>query len=271
MHITTPSSIQNRMPPQELRSSRCPTPGSCSPNSSNHSTWGSQPWKFMKVHLSDDSGMKVCFPRPKAPTPSAYSLKHSKSLSMDADSFVPSRDHLHVKNASLDDSVSMPPEMTGPYNHRNQKLPPDHPNASFPHFHSVPENFERNSSHQIFPRHFSLPSNTAQFTMQVETNGGLNQALYDPYVTPPSSMATPAQTPQINPYTQEPNPAGNTSYYQNSSFAQPIQYHLYTSLGPHREALLAYQRAAHDFFIPDGLREDLQRKSATTIQTLPST
>ncbi|MCJ1479068.1 PAB-dependent poly(A)-specific ribonuclease subunit 3 [Lambiella insularis] len=83
-------------------------------------------------------------------------------------------------------------------------------------------------------------------------------------------MATPSQPPQINPYAQESNPTDNPSYYQNSSFAQPIQYHLYSSLGPHREALSPYQRAAHDFFIPDGLREELQRKSAATLQILPN-
>lgn len=49
-----------------------------------------------------------------------------------------------------------------------------------------------------------------------------------------------------------------------------IQYHLYAPLGPHRENLLAYQRTAHEFFIPDDLREDLQRKAHASLQLLPS-
>ncbi|MCJ1409726.1 PAB-dependent poly(A)-specific ribonuclease subunit 3 [Ptychographa xylographoides] len=121
---------------------------------------------------------------------------------------------------------------------------------------------------EFLPQSHSVPPTIG------ETNGSLHQALYDPYVTPPSSMATSTHTPQstqINPYSQDSTTTNSSSYYQNSSFAQPIQYHLYTSLGPHREALLPYQRAAHDFFIPDALREELQRKSATTLQTLPNT
>jgi PAB-dependent poly(A)-specific ribonuclease subunit 3 len=41
-------------------------------------------------------------------------------------------------------------------------------------------------------------------------------------------------------------------------------------MGPHRENLLAYQRTAHDFFIADELREELQKKSDAAQQVLPS-
>jgi PAB-dependent poly(A)-specific ribonuclease subunit 3 len=33
---------------------------------------------------------------------------------------------------------------------------------------------------------------------------------------------------------------------------------------------LGYQRNVHDLFIPNDLREELQKKSAATLQTLPS-
>lgn len=49
-----------------------------------------------------------------------------------------------------------------------------------------------------------------------------------------------------------------------------LLYHLYAPSGPNRENLLAYQRSAHDFFIPENLRQDLQRKSEATLQILPS-
>ena len=109
---------------------------------------------------------------------------------------------------------------------------------------------------------------------QNEPNGSLTHGLYDPYVTNTTTLANPAlgtHQASINPYAQDTNTTGGAAYYQTPSYAQPIQYHLYSSLGPHRENLLPYQRTAHDFFIPDGLREELQRKSAATLQTLPST
>jgi PAB-dependent poly(A)-specific ribonuclease subunit 3 len=100
----------------------------------------------------------------------------------------------------------------------------------------------------------------------------MHQAMYDPYVTPASSLVAQSQGPQsqINPYAQEANGSAAASYYQSNAYTQPVQYHLYAPLGPHREGLLPYQKAAHDFFIPDNLREELQRKSAATLQTLPS-
>lgn len=50
-----------------------------------------------------------------------------------------------------------------------------------------------------------------------------------------------------------------------------LQYHLYAPLGPHREHLLPYQRNAHDFFMSENLRQELQRKAEATLQVLPST
>lgn len=49
-----------------------------------------------------------------------------------------------------------------------------------------------------------------------------------------------------------------------------LQYHLYAPLGPHREDLLPYQKLAHDFFMPEKLREELQKKSEASLQIMPS-
>ena len=49
-----------------------------------------------------------------------------------------------------------------------------------------------------------------------------------------------------------------------------LQYHLYAPIGPHREDLLAYQKHAHDFFMPEALREELQKKAEATFQVMPS-
>jgi PAB-dependent poly(A)-specific ribonuclease subunit 3 len=41
-------------------------------------------------------------------------------------------------------------------------------------------------------------------------------------------------------------------------------------VAPYRENLLAYQRTTHDFFMPEDIREEYQRKAEATLQTLPS-
>jgi hypothetical protein len=41
-------------------------------------------------------------------------------------------------------------------------------------------------------------------------------------------------------------------------------------MGPHREDLNPYQRTIHDFFIPNTLREELQKKAEATWQVMPS-
>ncbi|KAF2843481.1 PAB-dependent poly(A)-specific ribonuclease subunit PAN3 [Patellaria atrata CBS 101060] len=96
---------------------------------------------------------------------------------------------------------------------------------------------------------------------------------YDPFNVQSTLSALPATNhqAQLNPYSTETSTLGGAAYFQNSnSFAQPLQYHAYFPLGPHRENLLAYQRTAHDFFISDHLRDDLQRKAEASRQILPS-
>jgi hypothetical protein len=87
-----------------------------------------------------------------------------------------------------------------------------------------------------------------------------------------SPMNNPlSQVGQVNPYAQDANSSAGAPFYNNNNtFQQPPQYHLYTSLAPHRENLQPYQRAQHDFFMSDKLREELQRKSAAALQVLPS-
>ena len=108
---------------------------------------------------------------------------------------------------------------------------------------------------------------------QGDLNGSLQQGMFDPYLTSSSPLPSShgQHQAQINPYAQDTTASNNSQYFQTNTYAQPLQYHLYASLGPHRENLLPYQRAAHDFFINDNMREDLQRKSAATQQILPST
>ncbi|KAF2087114.1 PAB-dependent poly(A)-specific ribonuclease subunit PAN3, partial [Saccharata proteae CBS 121410] len=93
-----------------------------------------------------------------------------------------------------------------------------------------------------------------------------------PFGVPSMTGLSPANhAAQLNPYTQEAASMGGTAFFQGASgFTQPIQYHLYAPMGPYPENLLAYQKTAHDFFLPDHIREDLQRKAEATRQILPN-
>ena len=186
-------------------------------------------------------------PRDQRPISPAKPRMHARELSGEAKPFTPQ----------------------GPIPPRRQSSKARIPSASTAPFKSS----HKNSSpmfHQFQP-HFTPPE--SYFSYQGEVNGGLSQGLFDSYVSPTPPLAAVSQgshQPQVNPYAQDSTTAGGASYYQNSAYTQPVQYHLYASLGPYRETLLPYQRTAHDFFISDALREDLQRKSAATLQILPS-
>lgn len=87
----------------------------------------------------------------------------------------------------------------------------------------------------------------------------------------PSITASGHQTSSINPYAQDPTGLSGASFYQNANaFQSAPSYHLYWPIGPQPTNLLAYQRTAHDFFIPDSLREDLQKKSEVARQVIPN-
>jgi PAB-dependent poly(A)-specific ribonuclease subunit 3 len=95
---------------------------------------------------------------------------------------------------------------------------------------------------------------------------------YDPFNTASGISAIAAsghQAAAINPYAQDPTGLASASYYQNAgAFQASPAYHLYWPVGPQPTGLLAYQRTAHDFFIPDVLREELQKKAEVARQVL---
>lgn len=90
----------------------------------------------------------------------------------------------------------------------------------------------------------------------------------DPFLAPPSIANLDGTQPQLNPYAAQTPGMGSQQYFQDAAgYKHPLNYHLYASIGPRRENLMAYQRSTSDFFIPDNLREDLQRKAEATLQT----
>ncbi|KAJ5274665.1 Zinc finger CCCH-type [Penicillium chrysogenum] len=113
-----------------------------------------------------------------------------------------------------------------------------------------------------------------QAPLQGNGNGGITPGgAFDPFVTTPTPMTPGAVGPvSANPYSHDPTGAmGGAFFASQTGFQQPIQYHLYAPIGPHSQNTLGYQRNVHDLFIPNDLREELQKKSAATLQTLPNT
>ncbi|KOS22290.1 PAB-dependent poly(A)-specific ribonuclease subunit PAN3 [Escovopsis weberi] len=107
---------------------------------------------------------------------------------------------------------------------------------------------------------------------QVNINGSAQDgsASYDPFG---ATNQTLPPTP-FNPYAEDHHPmtgGGSTFYPTQGPFAAPtlpLQYHLYAPIGPHREDLMPYHRLTHDFFIPEKLREEFQRKTEASLQVM---
>ncbi|KAF2271612.1 PAB-dependent poly(A)-specific ribonuclease subunit PAN3 [Westerdykella ornata] len=96
---------------------------------------------------------------------------------------------------------------------------------------------------------------------------------YDPFSSSSLQGLTGSghQSAALNPYAQDPTGMSGASYFQNANtFQSAPSYHLYWPTGPQPTNLLAYQRTAHDFFIPDALREELQKKAEVARQILPN-
>ncbi|KAK7203687.1 PAB-dependent poly(A)-specific ribonuclease subunit PAN3 [Myxozyma melibiosi] len=111
------------------------------------------------------------------------------------------------------------------------------------------------SSQPFVPSYSQMPSINSQIAAESQMPQPVSNQRYDynsmvPYGTAPPDL-----------------------YYQQAQAAhyQPLQYHLYAPLPPHKINLLPYQRTIQGFFLSDNLREELQRKGEASLQILPST
>ncbi|EHY57233.1 PAB-dependent poly(A)-specific ribonuclease subunit 3 [Exophiala dermatitidis] len=75
--------------------------------------------------------------------------------------------------------------------------------------------------------------------------------------------------PPPNPYLDH-GINGAAFFQSNPGFQLPVQYHQYAPIGHVGSNLAPYQRTVHDLFIPNDLREEIQKKLAATLQTLPN-
>ncbi|KAH8699010.1 putative poly(A)-binding protein-dependent poly(A) ribonuclease [Talaromyces proteolyticus] len=126
-----------------------------------------------------------------------------------------------------------------------------------------------------------LDASQVQVSLQGNPNGVLNPAAaYDPFVTTPGSLAASGSVTshpvQGNPYSHDAAAAvaasmGGTAFFSGQAgFQQPVQYHLYAPVGPHSQNIHPHNRNVHDLFLPNDFREELQKKAAATLQTLPN-
>ncbi|KAK7946117.1 uncharacterized protein PG986_010438 [Apiospora aurea] len=124
-------------------------------------------------------------------------------------------------------------------------------------------------------REFTPQSQNYDLNTATATNGTATDSsnVYDPFSM--SGMNQTIPTAQFNPYAEDPTgmAGGSTSFYPaQGAYAgpiQPLQHHLYASVGPYRTDLSNYQRQAHDFFLREDIREEMQKKSEATRQVLP--
>lgn len=113
--------------------------------------------------------------------------------------------------------------------------------------------------------------NTATTTNGSSQDGAVS---FDPFTIP--SVNPGMTTPQFNPYADDHAAMGGhgTGYFQaQNAFTtplQPLQHHLYAPVGPYRDDLMPYHRLPHDFFIPEKVREDFQKKAEAALQVMPN-
>nr|A1CP31.2 RecName: Full=PAN2-PAN3 deadenylation complex subunit PAN3; AltName: Full=PAB1P-dependent poly(A)-specific ribonuclease; AltName: Full=Poly(A)-nuclease deadenylation complex subunit 3; Short=PAN deadenylation complex subunit 3 [Aspergillus clavatus NRRL 1] len=125
---------------------------------------------------------------------------------------------------------------------------------------------------EFVPQGFDVAHMTA---LQGNGNGTITPTnAFDPFVTAstPLSAGGAVGPVQPNPYSHDSAALGGAAFFPGSSgFQQPVQYHMYAPIGPHNQNTLGYQRNVHDLFLPNDFREELQKKAAATLQTLPNT
>lgn len=193
-----------------------------------------------------------------------------KRLNVESPSFTPS--HLSANGSSAAKKTTtispkaasaapfLPKSMTSRSNTstpstRQESTTPDWSVAEVPDF--VPQGFD------------------ASHVASLQNGNGIvaSAAAFDPFVTAsaPLAAATAVGPVQANPYVHDGTALGGATFYAGQTgFQQPLQYHLYAPIGPHNQNTLGYQRNVHDLFLPNDFREELQKKAAASLQTLPN-
>ncbi|KAL1873059.1 hypothetical protein VTK73DRAFT_1196 [Phialemonium thermophilum] len=188
-------------------------------------------------------------------------LSGKKTLNVESPSFTPSNLQQTGKKSTLSTQAASAAPFT-----------PRGPNATP----SLQHNVEAPVFNPATVREFTPQNYDLSKSVSPSSSGHDNGYPVDQFSMGHLAQALPA-TSQFNPYAGDHSTLANAtaSYFpSHGAYAtplQPPQYHLYAPIGPYREDLLPYQRAAHDFFLSERLREDLQKKAHATLQVMPNT
>ncbi|EEH34336.2 PAB-dependent poly(A)-specific ribonuclease subunit PAN3 [Paracoccidioides lutzii Pb01] len=211
--------------------------------------------------------------RVNAPHGTESSSSNKKRLNVDSPSFTPSllNGSGGAKKVTTSTTISPKAASAAPFlpkgiiSRSNASTPPIRQDTSTPEWTvaDIPD---------FVPQGFDT---TQVDHLQGNGSGGMSAGAFDPFVAPSATpLTTPgAVGPQVtpNPYVHDPTGLGAAAYFgAQNTFQQPVQYHLYAPIGPHNSNILGYQRNVHDLFLPNDFREELQKKAAATLQTLPN-
>lgn len=142
----------------------------------------------------------------------------------------------------------------------------------------TPQNYDLGSA-VCSPHPFPV-LRTRLLTCAQTTNGvGHENGLYaDPFTTMSTMGAALPPVSQYSLYAGDHSALAGpaAAFYPQSSAAfaagplQPPNYHLYQPFDSYRGELQPWQRTTYDFFLPQKMREDLQKKMFATLQVMPS-
>lgn len=140
----------------------------------------------------------------------------------------------------------------------------------------TPQNYDVANTVILFSRQ---PKRHALLIQSQNSNGVAHEnGLYsDPFTTMGSMSTALPSAGQYNLYASDHNAlagSGTQFYPQHGAFPagplQPPNYHLYQPFDTYRQELQPWQRATYDFFMPQKMREELQKKMFATQQVMPS-
>lgn len=207
-----------------------------------------------------------------------------KSLNVDSPSFTPTQLQPGAKKFTFSSQAANAAPFTPKAVGNSCMFASESPNnrlGTLTYREATPSTLTQDAEGSIFNpatiREFTPQSQNQNYDLNTATasNGTSTESsnVYDPFSM--SGMSQTIPTAQYNPYAEDPTGmAGSSSsfYPAQGGYAapiQPLQYHLYAPVGPYRSDLSNYQRQAHDFFLPENIREELQKKSEATRQVLP--
>ncbi|CAM1501597.1 Fc.00g035810.m01.CDS01 [Cosmosporella sp. VM-42] len=189
----------------------------------------------------------------------SFFIRQKKTLNVESPSFTPANLQLGGKKPTFSSQAASAPAFTP------RGLGAGSPAVSQE---NEPATFNPATFREFTPTFDITPSATTNGSSQ---DGGVS---FDPFSMSSVSQTLPS-TP-FNPYAEDHGAIGapTSNYFQaQGAFnapLQPLQHHLYAPVGPHRDDLMPYHRMVHDFFLPEKVREEYQKRAEASLQVMPA-